>query len=132
MSIRFLKNHYKKKNFYWTFSKEKVLVLGLLNCQKEYFEFDHSVYSCEWLNSNVLESHLLFFLFNVCSHFVCLCDFILYTWFAKKWKQLNKFWGWKICLIYAYFFKHPSISMLISFMLIKNNFLFLPNDELFD
>ena len=50
---------------------------------------------------------------------ICLCDTILYTWFGKKWKRLKKFWGWKICLIYAYFFKHLSLSMLISFMLIK-------------
>ena len=50
---------------------------------------------------------------------ICLCDAILYTWFGKKWKRLKKFWGWKICLVYAHFFKHLSLSMLISFMLIK-------------
>ena len=48
-----------------------------------------------------------------------MCDTILYTWFGKKWKRLKKFWGWKICLVYAYFFKHLSLSMLISLMLIK-------------
>ena len=50
---------------------------------------------------------------------ICLCDTILYTWFGKKWKRLKKFWGWKIWLVYAYFFKHLSLSMLIRFMLIK-------------
>ena len=43
---------------------------------------------------------------------IYLCDTILYTWFGKKWKRLKKFWGWKICLVYAYFFKHLSLSML--------------------
>ena len=50
---------------------------------------------------------------------ICLCDTILYTWFGKKWKRLKKFWGWKICLVYAYIFKHLSLSMPTSFMLIK-------------
>ena len=50
---------------------------------------------------------------------ICLCDTILYTWFGKKWKWLKKFWGWKMCLVYAYFSKHLSLSMLISFMLWK-------------
>ena len=50
---------------------------------------------------------------------LCLCNTILYTWFGKKWKRFKKFWGWKICLVYAYFFKHLSLSMLINFMLIK-------------
>ena len=53
---------------------------------------------------------------------ICLCDTILYTWFGKKWKRLKKFWGWKICLVYAYFFKHLSLSMLISFMFIKKEY----------
>ena len=44
---------------------------------------------------------------------ICLCDTILYTWFGKKWKRLKKFWGWKIWLVYAYFFKHLSLKMLI-------------------
>ena len=56
------------------------------------FGFEHSVEfdmntdmaslnlkSCEQLNSNVLESYLLFSLFNVSSDFVGLCDTILYT-----------------------------------------------------
>ena len=47
------------------------------------------------------------------------CDTTLCTWFGKKWKGLKKLWGWKICLVYAYFFKHLSLSMLIRFMLIK-------------
>ena len=47
-----------------------------------------------------------------------MCDAILYTWFGKKEKRLKKFWRWKICLVYVYFFKHLSLSMLISFMLI--------------
>ena len=42
---------------------------------------------------------------------VCLCDTILYTWFGKKWKRLKKFWGWKISLVYAYFFKHLSLTI---------------------
>ena len=46
---------------------------------------------------------------------ICLCDTILYTSIGKKWKL----WGWKICLVYAYFCKHLSLSMLISFMLIN-------------
>ena len=50
---------------------------------------------------------------------ICLCDSILYTWFGMKWKRLKKFWGWKTCLVYAYFFKHLNLSMLISFMLTK-------------
>ena len=50
---------------------------------------------------------------------ICLCDIILYTWFGKQWRRLKKVWGWKICLVYTYFFKHLSSSMLISFMLIK-------------
>ena len=50
---------------------------------------------------------------------ICLCDIILYTWFGKKWKRLKKFWSWKICLVYPYFFKHLSLSMPISFMLIE-------------
>ena len=54
---------------------------------------------------------------------ICLCDAILYTWFEKKWKRLKKFWGWKICLVYAYFFKHLSLSMLVSFMLIKKEYI---------
>ena len=49
---------------------------------------------------------------------IFLCDTILYTWFGKKWKRLKKFWGWKICLVYASVF-NLSLSMLISFMLIK-------------
>ena len=53
---------------------------------------------------------------------ICLCNTILYTWFGKKWKQL-KFWGWIICLVYAYFFKHLSLSMLISFLLTKKSVL---------
>ena len=52
---------------------------------------------------------------------ICLCDTILDTWFGKKWKRLEKFWGWKIYLVYAYYFKHLSLSMLIDFMLIKKN-----------
>ena len=51
--------------------------------------------------------------------FEILCDIILYTWFGKKWKRLKKFWGWKICLVHTYFFKHLSLSMLISFILTK-------------
>ena len=50
---------------------------------------------------------------------ICLCHTILYTCFGKTWRQLKKFWGWKICLVYAYFFKHLSLSMLTSFILIK-------------
>ena len=50
---------------------------------------------------------------------ICLRDIILYTWFGKQWRRLKKIWGWKICLVYTYFFKHLSSSMLISFMLIK-------------
>ena len=50
---------------------------------------------------------------------ICLCDIILYTWFGKRWKRLKKFWSWKICLVYPYFFKHLSLSMPISFMLIE-------------
>ena len=45
---------------------------------------------------------------------ICLCDTILYTWFGKKWKRLKTFWGWKICLVYAHFFKHLSLSMPVS------------------
>ena len=52
---------------------------------------------------------------------ICLCDTILYTWFGNKWKRLKKFWGRKICLVYAYLFKHLSLSMLIRFMLIKKS-----------
>ena len=50
---------------------------------------------------------------------ICLRDSILYTWFGMKWKRLKKFWGWKTCLVYAHFFKHLNLSMLISFMLPK-------------
>ena len=50
---------------------------------------------------------------------ICLYDTILYTWSGQKWKRLEKFCGWKICLVYAYSFKHLSLSMLKSFMLIK-------------
>ena len=46
-------------------------------------------------------------------------DIILYTWFVKKEKRWKKFWGWKICLVYSYFSKHLSLSMLISFAHIK-------------
>ena len=38
----------------------------------------------------------------------------------EEMEAIKKFWGWKICLVYAYFFKHLSLSILISFMLIKN------------
>ena len=65
--------------------------------------------------------YFLFFLFNVFSHFVCLCDTVLYTWFEEKWKRLKKFWGRKICLVYAYFFKHLSLSTPLSFMLKKKS-----------
>ena len=51
---------------------------------------------------------------------ICLCDTIIYTWFGKKRKRLKKFWGWKIWLVYAYFFKHQSLSMLIKKSAPKN------------
>ena len=38
------------------------------------------------------------------------------------WEEMEatkKFWDRKIWLIYAYFFKHLSLSILISFMLIE-------------
>ena len=52
---------------------------------------------------------------------IFVCDNILFTWFGKKWKRSKKFWDWKICLVYAYFFKKLSLSMLITFILIKKS-----------
>ena len=58
-----------------------------------------------------------------------LRDTILETWFGKKWKRLKNFWGWKICLIYAYFFKHlNNLSILVSFTLIKKRVYFIRFD----
>ena len=48
-----------------------------------------------------------------------MCDIILYTWFGKKWKRLKKFWDWGIWLVYAYCLKNLRLSMLISFIRIK-------------
>ena len=93
-----------------------VLFDGMLN-----FKTHFMVWYCVWYEHcnglfnirNLVSSLILMFVR------ICLCDTILYTWFGKKWKRLKKFWGWKICLICAYFFKHLSWNMLVSFILIK-------------
>ena len=79
-------------------------------------------FNCVWhehcnglFNIRYLVSSLLILMFFR----ICLCNTILYIWIGKTWKQLKKFWSWKICLVYAYFFKHLSLSMFISFMLIS-------------
>ena len=65
-------------------------------------------------------NHIYYFPFLMFLHILFVCVILLlYTWFGKKWKRLKKFSGWKTCLVYAYFFKHLRLSMLISFMLIK-------------
>ena len=94
----------------------KIMLDGILN-----FKTHFMIWYCVWYEHcnglfnirNLVSSLILMFVR------ICLCDTILYTWFGKKWKRLKKFWGWKICLVYAYFFKHLSLSMLTSFMLIK-------------
>ena len=34
-------------------------------------------------------------------------------------EAIKKNWCWRICLVYAYFFKHLCLGMLISFMIIR-------------
>ena len=94
----------------------EVTLDGMLN-----FKTHFMIWYCVWHE----HCHDLFNIRNLVSSLIlmfvriCLCDTILYTWFGKKWKWLKKFWGWKMCLVYAYFSKHLSLSMLISFMLWK-------------
>ena len=71
---------------------------------------------------NLVNSLILLFLNHIYNF---LCDTILHSWFGKKCKWLKKFWGWKICSVYAYFFKHMSWSMQISFMFITKRVLLL-------
>ena len=101
---------------------------GILN-----FKTHFMVWYCVWYEHcnglfnirNLVSSLILMFVR------ICLCDTILYTWFGKKWKRSKKFWGWKICLVYAYFLKHLSLSMLISLMLIKKECMtYLPLSKL--
>ena len=93
----------------------EIMLDGILN-----FKTHFMAWYCVWyehcnglFNIRNLVSRLILMFVRI-----CFCDAILYTWFGKKWKPLKKFWGWKICLVYAYFLKHLSLSMLISFMLI--------------
>ena len=51
-----------------------------------------------------------------------MCDTILYTWFGKKWNWLKKFWGWKICLVYAYFFKTSELKYTYKLYAYKNKY----------
>ena len=96
----------------------EIMLDGMLNFKPHFM-----VWYCVWYEHcnglfnirNLVRSLILMFVR------ICLCDTILYTWFGKKWKRLKKFWGWKIRLVYPYFFKHLSLSMLISFTLIKKS-----------
>ena len=96
----------------------EIMLDGILN-----FKTHFMVWYCVWyehcnglFNIRNLVSRLILMFVRI-----CFCDAILYTWFEKKWKLLKKFWGWKICLVYAYFLKHLSSSILVSlsFMLMK-------------
>ena len=71
---------------------------------------------------NLVNSLILIFLNHIYNF---LSDTFLHTWFGKKCKRLKKFWGWKICSVYAYCFKHMSLSMQISFMFITKRVLLL-------
>ena len=69
---------------------------------------------------NLVSSLILIFpKIYLCDTIVTFMWYLCDTWFGKKWKRFKKFWRWEICLVYAYFFKHLSLSMLISFMLTK-------------
>ena len=105
-------------SIYLRFSQfeHEIMLDGMLNF-KTYFMVWYFVWHEHWSGlfniRNLVSSLILMFAR------ICLCDNILYTWFGKKWKWLKKFRGCKIYLLHAYFFKHLSLSMLISFMLIK-------------
>ena len=86
----------------------EIMFDGMLN-----FKTHFMVWNCIWhedCNGLFNIRNLVSSLILMCVR-VCLCDTILYTWFGKKWKRLKKFWGWKISLVYAYFFKHLSLTI---------------------
>ena len=53
------------------------------------------------------------------NHINILCVILSIHLIWKEMEAMRKFWGWKICLVYACFFKHLSLIMLITFMHIK-------------